>query len=193
MSKNDQKPKRKRPRGAGRTDYNTPLTQEQKAAIWQFAEEGFSQRETARQLKISPSIVSRTLALDPIALDALRARLAEERAARWKQVETAGLDELIGWLQRTREFRTGKRRRSEKANEEFDALPKYLTALRGVAEAGTRQTQLLTGGATDRFQQIPTDEALTDEQLIAQAVELDSIDILPVRLRAAARKLKGDQ
>lgn len=179
--------KRRRPRGAGKTTYNAALTAEQKATIWALAEEGASQREIARQLGLSPSLVSRTLSSDPIALEALRARIAEERSKRWRQLETKGLDETFAWLEEAEKFRK-KRKFSETDALRFDRIPRYMTAVRSIAEAATRQAQLLTGGATDRLETKPVEDLATAEQLIQSAIELDAIDVLPPSLQPIARR-----
>lgn len=181
-----------RRRAAGKSSYNEPLTKDQIAQLWVLAEEGHSQRHIAKILGCAPSTVSKQLAADPVAIEALRARLREERASRWKQIESLGLDELIAWLGRVSNMRSAKMpaRLSKRQETELHTTPRYITALRHTAETATRTVQLLTGGVTERIgkdQGQHEDEIATAEGLIAQAIEMDAIDLLPPPLRARAR------
>jgi hypothetical protein len=65
-------------------------------------------------LGIAPSTAGKEPATDPIRLEALRARQREDRAARWKSIESLGLDEVIGWLEAIRGIRTATKRMSKR-------------------------------------------------------------------------------
>lgn len=180
---------RKTPKGAATAGYNLPLTAEQRAKIWTLTEEQLSQREVARQLGLAPGTVGRELAKDPIGLESLRARQREDRAKRWRRIEDMGLDETIGWLERISKIRTGQNRMSKRAMAEMPLVPRFLQSVRAAAETATKQVQLLTGGATERVEGQGggnDSDAMTPEQLIEQAIELDAIQMLPPRLRAQA-------
>jgi transcriptional regulator with XRE-family HTH domain len=165
--------------------------------VWQFTEEGLSQREIARRLECSTNTVSTILAKDPVALESARQRLREERAQRWKRIESMGLDETIDWLIEVGKLRTllgGKRLpASAKCRLALAAtIPSYLRAVQITAATATRQVQLLTGGATERVDQRTTssDSEITADQLIQLAIDLGdpaAIQALPPNLRAKAQ------
>lgn len=187
------KPARK---ASGTSDYNAPIPESILAQVWVLTEEGNSQRSTAEQLKISPSQVHKILGEDPVRLEALRARQREARATRWKQVENAGLDELIAWLEEIRKYREtpiGKKTMSQREEMRLTLLPRLVNSLRQAAETGTKTVQLLTGGLTERVgtdrEHVETE--MSSEQLINTAIELDAIEILPPRLREAAKREKA--
>ena len=180
---------RKKFKGSGTTEYKAKLEAEQKAAIWTLTEEGLSQREVGRRLEISPSAVGRELSRDPIGLEALRARQREERSKRWRRIEDLGLDETIAWLERAKSIRQAK-----KAPSKVDVLvPRFLQAIRHTAETATRQTQLLTGGATSRLDVQDTEGQQNAEQLIEAAIEMGCVDQLPPRLKDRALKVQGER
>lgn len=172
---------------AGQTAYNAPLTDEARAAIWTLTEEGQSQRSVGKMLDVAPSTVSKELAQDPVRLEALRARQREARAQGWKRIEELGLEELVGWLERLRDYRTGKKRRTKKSIEDLDRLPRVLQAVRAAAETSTKTVQLLTGGLTERIgSDTASDSNLDPEQLIEMAVQFNCVEMLPPKLRVIA-------
>lgn len=177
-------------KGKGAAGYNAPLTDAQEAAIWTLAEEGKSQRGIAEELRLAPSTVGKVLARDPVRLDALRARLREERAQRWKQLETRSIDLALRWVDRTdKVVRKGKL-----SGADYDRLgtsfPRLLSSLTRAGEAGAKMTQLLTGGATERIggEQSAGLDSMTNEQLIDAYIGLGRVDELPPVLQALARK-----
>jgi IS30 family transposase len=185
-------PQRRR-KNAGTGSYNKPLTDQLVATIWTLTEEDRSQRAIGELLGVAPSQVSKELGRDPIRLEALRARQREERAKRWKRLETVGVDELLEWAKVLKdarpEFTSTRKHISQRRIERLAVLPRILTALRGVAAEGSKQTQLLTGGATERVGQEQPSE-LSAEQLVAQAIERGLVDRLPERLREYAKTVQ---
>lgn len=185
---------RKHPRGSGEHDYNKPIHPEVLAMVWNLTEEGLSQREIGSRLGISASAVSKEQGSDPVRLSAVRARQREERAKKWKQIENLGLDEVLGWLDVVEGIRTGTRKKLTKRELILlPLMPRFLQATRASAETASKMTQLLTGGATERYEKADADDAITDEQLIDQAIDLDRVMDLPPRLRAVATRRKGER
>lgn len=180
-------PSIRRPR---RGESGVAIDDNRSAMIWTLTEEGMSRRGIAKQLNISARSVGRVLSKDPVRLEDLRIAQREARSQKWQRVEELGLDELIGWLERTRDIRIGKRK-----PRDSDALvPSFLRALRSAAESGTKATELLQGGVTERMGKESTSE-LTDspEALIEQAIALNIVDRLPPLLREAAQRRLSEQ
>lgn len=167
------------------------LPDEARALIWTLTEEGLSQREVAKELGIAASTVGKTLARDPIALDALRARQREARSAGWKQIETGGLDLTIGWIGIMRKLQKriakGSALPTEGEMVALASLPRAMAASRHVAESATKMVQLLTGGATERVDQTGGPEETNAEQLVDMAIESGLVDKLPPAMQEYAR------
>lgn len=177
---------------AGTPHYNAKLPDEIVASIWTLTEEGHSQRATAELLKLAPSTVSEELAKDPTRLEALRARQREDRARQWKRIEALGLDEVIGWLERSKKYRLAKRSPKELR---FPMVPRFLHAAVRAADSATKTVQLLMGGVTERVGGDPRQsvDEMDGETLIQMAIELNQVEILPPRLRAAAKRKAKEQ
>lgn len=163
-----------------------------RALIWTLTEEGRSQRQIAEQIGVTPGTVSKVLASDPVALEALRARLREVQSAGWKQIQALALDETLAWLGtlatvRKRFEKSGKRGASEGLYKAIASVPRALGAVRHAGEASTKMVQLLTGGATERVEQGgQTIDESNAEQLVQMAIEAGLVDKLPASMRKYA-------
>lgn len=196
--------RRKTPVKKGKGDYNGPLTEEETALMWVLAEEDKSQRAIAEELGRAPSTISRAMAKDPVASEALKARLREERAKAWKGLRAKGitaadlwLDNLIAGAKKLlaagKPVRKGKARRargiSAKELQAMSIVPRCVSSAAMAAEKAEKVTQLLTGGATERFDDPGggADAKWTSEQAIESALATGDIDCLPPQLQAIAR------
>lgn len=190
-------------RTLGVTSASQVITAQERALIWQFAEEGWSQRAIAEKTGLGRSTVARELAKDPVALEQLRAALREARAERTKKLEGAGLDEANGWLdiakdvrarlQKALETKSPKARRAAMAEavQVLAVVPRMIQAARGAGADGVKLTQLLTGGVTERVGGPVSPEDMTPDQIIDRAIALGRESELPPRLRARAEQRKA--
>jgi predicted transcriptional regulator len=161
------------------------LDEDAKALIWTMSEEGQSQRGIAAELGIAPSTVGKELAADPVRLEALRARLREQRSERWKKLEIESIDVAIDGVAKLKT-------KISKGKLDAHELARSLSSLTRSGEAGAKMTQLLTGGATDRLALGGSGQSelgdMTNEQLIEAYIELGRVKDLPPMLRALAEK-----
>jgi len=190
---------------ATRTTRNPTETtsDEVQAQVWTLREEGKSYRDISAELKINTRTVGRILAKDPARIADLVRAQKEERGKLWQQIENLGLKNLRAWLEQVGETLTGpkggrKSRFTDRDLELIKAAGTVLTPLRMISESGTRMSQLLTGGPTERFEESPVKGGfgalndMTDEELIIAAVENGLTHLLPARLREEREKIGKD-
>lgn len=180
-------------RNKGKTGYNAKLTEAAKAMVWVLTEEGKSQRQVAELLGIVASTVSKTLASDPVALEALRARQREARARLWRELETLSLEEAVGWMGQLKAYRQKKvdgpgKAISVREERRLLMLPRAIQVSRQAAEGATKMTQLLTGGATERFEQSGTIDETNADQLVQMAIDAGVVDKLPPAMQEYAKR-----
>ena len=205
MAKKPDKPPKIAPhtrRTLGLTSANRPVTDEERALVWQLAEEGWSQRAIADKVGLGRSTVARELAKDAVGLEQIRASLREARAERTKKLEGAGLDEANEWLSvasRVRrellaamDTKDGKKRKTAmtEAVSVLGVLPRMLQATRAAGAEGVKLTQLLTGGVTERMGGPVSPEDMSPDQIIDRAIALGKENDLPPALRARAKARK---
>lgn len=179
------------------------LTDEEKGLIWQLTEEGFSQREIADRMGLGRTVVTLTLAADPINLEQVRAVLREARASKWKRCEDIGISEANAWSEMLKTMRLqlteamaikDQRKRRAKLKGIYEVLhiiPRVIQATKGSAGESAKQVQLLTGGVTERLGTAVNDADLSPEQLCRRAINLGCEDSLSPNLREYAKKLKA--
>lgn len=184
---------RKSPRNKGRTDAQARMHESTRAMIWTLTEEGKSQRGVAEVLGISPSAVGRELATQPVELEAVRARQREARARLWRELETLSLEEAVGWMGQLKAYRQKKvdgpgKAISVREERRLLMLPRAIQVSRQAAEGATKMTQLLTGGATERFEQSGTIDETNADQLVQMAIDAGVVDKLPPAMQEYAKR-----
>lgn len=177
---------------------NEPLPDAVQAAIWVHYEETASLRLTADRLDIAASTVAKYLRANPIKLQDLIAAKRDERAMRWRELEEKSLNAAVDTLDRmvkaTEQVAASKRKGlmiEDKARVFKDAL----SVLRGLAAESAKNTQLLTGGATDRIDAgsgTGGPAGYTDQQLIdmANGLGAGALVLLPPGLLERMNKAK---
>ena len=178
-------------KGKGKSTYNAPLGDDAEARIWVLTEEGLSQRAVAEQLGVAASTVGAALAKDPVRLESLRARLAEERASRYREMEQKGQLACLLWLDESIKLgeRVAKRGLSAIGAKQLDKvaiLPRLIQVGSQTAERSTKASNLLTGKATERVEN--TTKEMDADQLIDAAIEHGLVDRLPPALQDEAKK-----
>jgi len=179
----------------GDGSYNLPITDEIKAAIWVRAEEGKSQRAIARDLVLSATAVNKVLAENPVRYEALRARLRDERARQWQEIEAAGQRHTRALLEIVGKRASNARLLKPQAIDDLAVRARALQAIRHTTESGSKMTQLLTGGATDRVETMAakTAEEMTADDIVELAIADDKVAELPPGLRAYALRLQAER
>ena len=192
----------KKPRGAGRLDYNARVPDEGRALIWSLAEEGLGNRAIAEQLTkggapIEATTVNRILHEDPLRYEGILSRLRQERSEAFRRLERIGLDVCEKWLlemdEVVRHFRTlregGKaKRRPAGWAKHLSDIPRFAEASSRMTTAFTRQTQLLTGGPTSRHEHTRGVSEWSPDELIEAALKTGKVDDLPPPMRDEARR-----
>ena len=180
-----------------------PTGDEVKSQVWTLREEGKSYRDISREMGICTRTVGRILAEEPARIADLVRAQKEERGKLWQQVENLGLKNLRAWLWQIDATLVGpkggiKRKFSARDMEIINAAGKVLSPLRMISESGTKMSQLLTGGPTERFEEAPAKggfgvlSEMTDEEFIIAAEKHSLVHLLPARLRVQREKIGKD-
>lgn len=197
---------RKKPTAA-RAGQGVALLDDQIAMIWVQRAEGASTREIAKLIDCHPSTVTRELNKDPARFAALTRVLAEDRAAKWKQIEHRSIELIVQMIDEIKSqlfTPTGRPRKIKNQEtraelmERMDLLRKMLGPIRMAADSSTKMTQLLTGsptqilgGSVQGGSGLGVDPTqMTDEETIIFAVEYGFVEDLPKRLQEMHAKMR---
>lgn len=168
-------------RDSGLSTARVRIEEDARALIWVLSEEGHSHRAIAKRLTIAPNQVWAELNSDPKRHEQVRARIMEQRAQRWKSLESVGLDETQAWIEELRKIRVDEVL-SDKQRAILPHMANFLRAIHGTAAQAAKLTQLLSGEATERMENRGlgyTTEAKNEEQLIKLAIEVNELRLLP--------------